>query len=836
MFNHTRQNGADGWIERCSTFVLDHGRLFLLAGLLILVGGLVSATGLHWDEDVLDLLPRDDPHVSDFLRLMERFDTADYLYFDVGPVHEHDSVSEEELIEHADGFYQRLVDSNLFKRIIYEWQPADVLQAMAVVTGHRASLFTEDDAEQLTDKLTLEAIADALRDWRRTLTESPAPFLSEAFYEDPLAINDIFAAKLQALQALGTSLVVRKGRMFSRDHKHILGIALPRFRSTDSRNSERLIEVLSDARDAIQQGDSSGRLRIAYFGGHVASLENARQIKSDIKLTVVLSVAGIALLSLLVYRRWYFAILTFVPVVFGGALALGAIRWLDPSISAISIGCGSMLIGISIDYAIHVVYSADQIEAGSDARGAVIHTLRRLFTPIVLSAGTTLGAFCVLHFSVIPGYRDLGHFAALGITGAALSSLVLLPIIVRRVLASRGRRPLWRLTAVFPVLVRFAAGSRTTHWLILVAISAVASAGVGRLTVEGDVRKLNSVSAETRGDWDQLVSVFGDVMSSTAFGIEAGDLEVGLQDYEVLSSVLAQCTERGYVKNFSALSGLLPSNRTQIQNRTRWGVFWDDARLAEVRRHFGTACKQLRMRPAAFAHFFESLQSTASPIGTEDYQEGLLRDLLTTHLSRRGDDVILLTRVKLSTADAFQHTSAAVKNVLPNALSFNGQAFVQDIAELIHHEMARLALVTLVFIVVVLSLCVRRVRLVAAMLVPLALSVFWTSGFLGLLGIHLNMMNSAVAVFILGLIVDYSIFLALAIDKSAQAQDEHVLRTCGAITISALTTLCGMGALVVARHPALHSIGATALVGIGSGLIAVFVVVPLFVRPGRLPA
>ena len=126
-----------------------------------------------------------------------------------------------------------------------------------------------------------------------------------------------------------------------------------------------------------------------------------------------------------------------------------------------------------------------------------------------------------------------------------------------------------------------------------------------------------------------------------------------------------------------------------------------------------------------------------------------------------------------------------------------------------------------------------RLRLVAAMLAPLLLSVFWTTGFLGLLGIQLNMVNSAVAVFILGLIVDYSIFLTLAINQSDRDQDEHVLRTCAAITISALTTLCGMGALVVARHPALHAIGATALLGLSFGVIAVFTLVPLIVRPRR---
>jgi biotin transporter BioY len=36
-----------------------------------------------------------------------------------------------------------------------------------------------------------------------------------------------------------------------------------------------------------------------------------------------------------------------------------------------------------------------------------------------------------------------------------------------------------------------------------------------------------------------------------------------------------------------------------------------------------------------------------------------------------------------------------------------------------------------------------------------------------------------------------------------------------------------MGALIFAGHPALHSIGVTALLGIGSGFVSVFVIIPL---------
>jgi predicted RND superfamily exporter protein len=51
-----------------------------------------------------------------------------------------------------------------------------------------------------------------------------------------------------------------------------------------------------------------------------------------------------------------------------------------------------------------------------------------------------------------------------------------------------------------------------------------------------------------------------------------------------------------------------------------------------------------------------------------------------------------------------------------------------------------------------------------------------------------------------------------------------------AVLVSGLTTLAGFGALVLARHPALHSIGVTVLLGIGAAIPAALLVIPALSR------
>ncbi len=827
MIDRLKESRSNSRGDRLTLYVLTHGRFFLTGALLVLVLCAISATGLRWNENIIDLLPKDDPVVSGYCRFLERFDITNYLYFEIGSTDSEHELGEDELIAHGDALHEQLASSGHFEKIVYRWEAMDFVRALRQITRHRASLFTERDAGVLADKLSYDAINDALEEWKGILTGSPAPFLSESFYEDPLHINEPFIGKLHALQSQGAPLAVHEGRLFSGDLKHVLIIALPRFPSTDSYHAEELIAFLDGAIENVRKGDPTGRTRIAYFGGHRASLDNAGQIKGDIKLTIALSVAAIALLSFLIYRRLWLVLLTFIPVFFGATFATGVVRWVDPFISAISIGCGSMLIGISVDYAIHVLYCADQIADGADLRRETVGIVRRLFPPIVLSASTTIVAFCVLHFSIMPGYRNLGHFGALGILGAAVFSTVALPIIVTRLLTRTGRNPWWRLTGVFVPLFEFASRRKAPYYALIALLCLFSLVGLWRLRVEGDIRQLNSVSAQTRRDWDRVVSVFGDVMSSTAFAVEGADLEQALEKNEVLAAMLGEAQQRGEIRTINTVAGLMPSQRTQKDNRKRWERFWAKERLDRLREDVRRACSHVRMRPEAFEEFFQTLPGPMPAISYEDYGQGPLSGLLASQMSRTQDDVILLTRVKLKEQKGFAKLADDVRTRVPGAIAFNGRSFVGHMVELIYAEMRRLGAMTLSVIAVILLVFVRRPVLLVALFLPLLASLLWTFGLMGWLDIRLNLMNSVVAVFIFGLIVDYSIFMTLAMRASRGAYGKHVQQTCGAITISALTTLCGMGALLFARHPALHTIGATAFLGICTGLLAVFTIIPL---------
>jgi predicted RND superfamily exporter protein len=99
-------------------------------------------------------------------------------------------------------------------------------------------------------------------------------------------------------------------------------------------------------------------------------------------------------------------------------------------------------------------------------------------------------------------------------------------------------------------------------------------------------------------------------------------------------------------------------------------------------------------------------------------------------------------------------------------------------------------------------------------------------GIMGWLGISFNLSNIIATILIIGLGVDYGIFIVYKISE------KYRHNTSRAVFISGLTTLAGFGALALAKHPVLHSIGITVLLGICAAIPSALLVVPALYKEG----
>jgi predicted exporter len=125
-------------------------------------------------------------------------------------------------------------------------------------------------------------------------------------------------------------------------------------------------------------------------------------------------------------------------------------------------------------------------------------------------------------------------------------------------------------------------------------------------------------------------------------------------------------------------------------------------------------------------------------------------------------------------------------------------------------------------VVFLLAVLFRKASRTLLALIPVGSGLAGMAGGMALLGQSVNLFNIVASILIIGLGVDYGIFMVHRFTVGTDLATEK------AVGVSGLTTLAGFGALALAHHPALYSIGLTVLLGIGAAVVSALWVIPAF--------
>lgn len=801
--------------------------IILVLTFSIFIAALISVFGVRWQEDVLSILPEDDPQIAQYRSLLKHFHLMDAIFVDLG-LPDSSSLDEQQFISAADSFYFKMQGSGHFNRILYKWDFQDLNNTLNLLHKHRAELFAKKDSIYLNKRMQTDSIYQYLAQWKKDLTESPAPFLVQRMIQDPIGFDSFLQSKLTSLQNMNSEVQIREGRLFNQDQRHILLIAYPKQVTSDSYSSSQIVTFMDSL---IRQVERSSNVDIAYLSGHRFSVENASRIKRDIKVTVTVSLVAISLLALLIYSQPQLMLLTLLPAIFGSVVSLGLMRWLVPEISAMVIGSGAMLIGLAVDYGIHFLYHIDQNALSRGDSVGLKSLLDKLRKPLLLSAGTTILAFMTLHLSIMPGYNQLGLFVSLGILSALGFVLLVLPQLLAEKNSSKKRVPIITLSRLFPPLFhRIRSHQRMVIGLLLV-FTLLLIPGLMHLQFEGDVQKLNAVSGDIQSDWDAINTSFAASMASTFIVVHGPTLEEALQKNELLAQSLEQLKYQEKVVTFNSLATIFPSEQTRIRNQKRWQKMFNSATINKLDQQLEENGRKMGFRADTFKKFTSALNDTAGFFRLSDLHHTVLKDIYRNQVSQSDSGTAILTQIKIRSHSDLRDIQQVIKQNVPDVIIYNGKRFVTHVVHLIFNELKRMGSIVLGLIFILVLIFKRSIRIAIKLLLPLLLSALWTFGIMGWLGIQINIINSIVSVFVFGLIIDYCFFLHSACVNTGEERAQFLSQSGAAVTLSALTTMFGLGALLLARHPAMHSLGLTALLGIGSGLVAVLLLIPIFFCP-----
>jgi 1-acyl-sn-glycerol-3-phosphate acyltransferase len=779
------------------------------------------ASRLALDEKITSMLPADDPVIGAYRYVIEKFHALDSVYIDVGP-EEGKEASEEAIVKTADALYAELENSAFFASIQYRFSSEKMVGLLELLDDGKPRLLEAGDYREIEKRIQPDEIKRKLENAKRTLIEPSGAFMKERIQSDPLGFSEIILRRLEGFAGESSGVGIVDGRIRSADGRHVLIIASPKFVAADTVNGGKLVRFLEEAREKAVAAVPGSGVAISFAGGHIATLDNSSTIKSDVSNTMLALTAGVIILGLLLFPRFSYIVLVFLPAAFGLAFA-GAFAGLFKSeLSAIAIGCGAILAGITVDYGIHILFRmGGSGEKDAESPRAAV---RSVILPLSMGSCTTIAAFLCLTLSLLPGQRQMGIFAALSVFGAAIFAAFALRFFIPAP-RKKTRQPLLPLADYAEQFLNW----RKRHGRILFAagllLLAVCAFGVTRVRFEGDVEKLNHLSDAHRKQEDRIKSTWGG-FSSTSAVVKGDSPEAALRANETLSEKLRLFSDEGAITSLSTVSTVLKSAKAQDENLARWKNFWSNEKKELLRNRIHAAAAKTGFAKTAFKTFLESLDADPGIITHEDFRNTGLAGLIDSMMSGGGNENLIMTTFKVADRSRLTEVLSTVRNNVHGSIVMDKRAFVDHTVILVRTEFSRLVFYACIAMFVCLYLFLKRLELVLAITLPIIISVFVTLGFLGLFSIPLNLFNILFIIFVFGVGVDFSIFLFGNALSEYRGYGSHGGSTFASVVTCALTSTCGFAVLSFASHPALFSIGITGLIGMISSLAASVLIVP----------
>lgn len=675
-------------------------------------------------------------------------------------------------------------------------------------------LFLDDnDYTAIQNKLQKDSIA-ATVDGNYKSIISPSGFITKDFIlQDPLGISFIALKKLQQLN-IGDDFTLDNGFVMTKDKKKLLLFITSDISSSETEKNSIFAEKLKSIQENLNQ-QFKGKTSVSYFGSALIAAANAKQIKSDIVLTTSIAMFTLMLILILFYRKILIPLIIFLPTVFGALFAVAFLYFVKEQISAISLGIGSILLGITIDYSLHIL---THYKHNSD-----IKTLYKDITmPVIMSSSTTAVAFLCLLFVKSDALNDLGIFAAVIVMATGIFSLLIIPHLYNPKQDNFEHKK-----NAIDKLAHFSFHNNKILIGLCVIITIVCCFTYNNVGFNNDLSQLNFVPKDIKAAEKQLEESTSLTSKTIYVASYGGSMEEVLQNNNKLFGDLSAAKEQDKILNFSSIGGIVLSQEAQKEKIEKWNSFWNAEKKENLKSQLISECSKLGFKPTTYSIFFDHLDFDFKPISISDYLKVQALQLKEFVTEKNGFYTIsTLVKVTPKQRDVFVKSTSAKDNII----AIDRQQMNETFFSTLKTDFNSLVNYSFVAVILILFFFFRRVELVIISCIPIALTGIVTAGIMGIFGIQMNIFSMIVCTLIFGHGVDFSIFMTSALQKEYSSGKNEIAIYRTSIILAVITTILGIGAMIFAKHPALRSISSVSLIGVFAALIITFIFYPILFK------
>ena len=581
---------------------------------------------------------------------------------------------------------------------------------------------------------------------------------------DPtLTLLDI-VERLAPVQAGGDGWQMADGTALA-----VVETVAPAFEMNAQESAVAAIEVAFER----AQPPPEARLEISGPGAFGVGLQG--QIRREATRRSTLATVAVVMVLVIAYRRARPVLLGALPLLTGALAGLAGVAVLFDGVHGITLAFGFTLLGVAIDYPLHL-FSHARHASGDTAIRAVGPTL-------MLGAASTAVAYLALALGGSVGLAQLGVFTALGVAAAVLTTRFLLPPLLR----STSDEP-----ASTPVQLP---GLRWWPILVLAAAAGVLVLAAGRSPWNDNLAALSPVPAATLQRDAQFRAVLGAPEMRYAVVLSDAEQDAVLEQTEAAAAAIAASEA---VDGYLAATHLLPAPSTQQRRR-------DALPSADtLRASLTTAAADTPFRPSAFEPFVAAVEASGSlPVLTaDDYAGTPMGQLLSAHLYRSQEQwVSLISLHGLTDSERLRLSLPPTARLVD--FRDTSEQLVADYRQRTWWLLAAAGLVIMLLLVWRFD----RRRAAAWVMLTVMVSMAATLALLALLLGSLNLYHLVAIVLVGGLGLDYALFASRAGPAAERRDTWHALTACAA------STAVAFGVLAFSTIPVLQAIGATVALG-----------------------
>ena len=765
---------------------------------------------LKYEEDISKLLP--ESSVESQLAFSS-IELKDKIYIQVTSAAE--PVGPEVLAERTEEFidllYEKDSTGRFISNVLYKLEPELAINGLDFVLEHIPSFIDTSAYADFEKALEPEAVEKQMWVNYNMMMEDETGDITQAIAYDPLNLRGVVLG--DAIEGAIGSFTIIDGQLFCPDSTVALAYLAPAFRSLNSMASTEFSQMLSKAQQEF--GVSHPDVKVHVHGDPIGSVSNAGRIKSDLMVTVGISLVLILVLIGLCFRSFPFIWKLLLPILYGTVLSLACIYWLKGGMSLMALGLGAIVLGVAISYCLHVLIHHFFV-------GDPEKLLLDESTPVFLGCITTVGAFCSLLFTDSDLLRDFGLFASFALLGSTLFALIFLPHFLPQRHAAADSKTFRRISR----LNNLPFDKKPWFLALIVIIVVIGIIFSPKVKFDSDLRNLD-YNSPAEVEAERLFNEKNnDGFFHLYFATVSTNIDEALEADKSLMLILDSLKQKGYVHSYTdMIPKLFVTQKDQEQRIAAWNAYWTDERKTNAIRMVDKGAQEFGLDPMMFYDFKELLNAEYEPASL--LESGVVPpNMLGNFIECNADNqYMVFTDVSMLFDEKDIVTDALVTN--PKTFVLEPFYYCKSMVEVINDDFNIAVWISSLFVLVILLLSFRNLITALLSFLPMVFSWFMVQGYMAI-----------ISTFIFGVGVDYSIFITEGLLTQARTGNRDVLTWHKvAIFFSAVILVIVVSSLLFAVHPAIRSIGLSTLIGMASTIMMSYSLQPfVFWQLMKIPA